>query len=166
MSEGAAESDGADVERVPAVPPEQMRVSDAERGVAERRLHRANEVGQLDISEFDTRVSAVWAARTRGELTRLTADLPEVPDPPAAAPARAAHRRRGPVFSDTDGGTAMRVLTTIWLSLTAVNLTVWGLVVLTTGHLVYPWWVWVAGPPGAVLLALYVVGIGRPRTED
>jgi hypothetical protein len=131
-----------------------MRVSDVERGRVQDRLRRAHDVGQLDLAEFDERVKSVWAARTRAELARATADLPE---PPAAATVPA---RR--VFSDTGGGTAMHVLTLIWASLTVVNLVVWGIVSLTTGEMVYPWWLWVAGPPGAVLLVLYTAGIGRP----
>jgi hypothetical protein len=27
--------------------------------------------------------------------------------------------------------------------------------------LVYPWWIWVAGPWGALLLAGYILGLGR-----
>jgi hypothetical protein len=36
----------------------------------------------------------------------------------------------------------------------AVNVVVWVLVTGTTGHLVYPWPVWVAGPYGAELFAV------------
>ena len=69
------------------VRPEDLRVSDAERQAVADRLRVAQEVGQLDIHEFDERVRSVWAARTRGELERVTADLP-APPPRAAAPAR------------------------------------------------------------------------------
>jgi hypothetical protein len=131
-------------------------VSDAERkGVAER-LRRAHDAGQLDLVEFDDRVRAAWAARTRRDLARVTADLPE---PPVAPPAPT----RPGVFAPTPGGVAMRVLTLVWLSATVVNLTVWAIVAVTTGEMVYPWWLWVAGPPGAVLAVLYTAGIGRPR---
>ena len=57
--------------------------------------------------------------------------------------------------------TAMRVLTIVWASVTAVNLAVWTLVSVTAG-LVYPWWIWLT-VPGAALAVLYAVGIGRPR---
>jgi hypothetical protein len=130
-----------------------MRISDAERREVQHRLQRAHDIGQLDLGEFDDRVKSVWSARTRGELARVTADLP-APPPDA---------RRGKVFSDTGGGVAMRVLTIIWASLAAVNAVAWGLFALTTGGNPYPWWVWVAVPPGIVLLVLYVAGIGRPR---
>ena len=38
----------------------------------------------------------------------------------------------------------------------SVNLVVWGLVSATTAQLIYPWPLWVAGPWGAVLLAVSV----------
>jgi hypothetical protein len=136
------------------VRPEDMRISDVERGQVQDRLRRAHEIGQLDLGEFDERVRSVWAARTRGDLERVTADLPALP----AAPGRR------PVFSGTGGGTAMRVLTIIWSSLAAVSLVVWGILALTT-DLDYPWWLWVAVPPGVVLVVLYVAGIGRPPRD-
>jgi hypothetical protein len=68
------------------------------------------------------------------------------------------------VFSDDAGGTTLRVLTIILASAVAINVVVWVLVSLTSGEFVYPWPLWVAGPPGAVLATLYAAGIGRPRT--
>jgi hypothetical protein len=136
------------------VRPEDMRVSDVERGEVEARLRRAHDVGQLDLGEFDDRVRSVWAARTRGELERVTADLSVPPVAPG----------RRPVFSATGGGTTMRVLTIIWGSLAAVAIVVWGIVALTT-EFAYPWWLWVALPPGAALAVLYFSGIGRPPRD-
>src|ERR671916_1098504 len=89
------------------VRPEDMRISDTERREVQHRLQQAHDIGQLDLGEFDDRVKSVWAARTRGDLARVTADLPE-PSP---------ERGRGKVFSDTGGGITMRVLTIIWGSL-------------------------------------------------
>jgi Domain of unknown function (DUF1707) len=136
------------------VRPEEMRVSDPERAEVQERLRRAVAAGQLDLHEFDTRVQSAWAARTRGDLARVTRDLPEPPAPPPPP---------GRVFSRDAGGTTMRVLTIIWASVVAINLAVWALVSITTGEFVHPWWVWVAGPPGAVLAVLYGAGIGRPE---
>ncbi|WP_433555557.1 DUF1707 SHOCT-like domain-containing protein [Pseudonocardia xinjiangensis] len=53
-----------------------LRVSDAERQIAVRRLERALRDGRLTIVEFDERAQAAYAARTRGELDDLTEDLP------------------------------------------------------------------------------------------
>jgi Domain of unknown function (DUF1707) len=135
--------------------PQDMRASDADRNLIQDRLRRAHELGQLDLHEFDERVGAAWAARTRGELERVVADLPVPPTPPPAP-------QRGGVFARTGPGVAMQVLTIIWVAVTVLNLTVWGIVSLTVGDPVYPWWLWVAGPPGAVLAVLYAFGIGRP----
>jgi hypothetical protein len=135
--------------------PHELRVSDVERAAVQERLRRAVGDGQLDLHEFDLRVQSIWAAKTRGELVRATADLPEPPPPPPAPAPRQ-------VFSDTDGGTAMRVLTTIWACVVAVNLVIWATVSLATGQFLHPWWLYVAGPPGAVLGVLYAAGIGRP----
>ena len=136
------------------VRPDELRVSDAERAVVQERLRRAVGAGQLDLHEFDVRVQSAWSARTRGELVRVTADLPEPPPPPG----------RRPVFSDDDAGSAMRILTIIWACAVAVNLVIWATVSLATGQFLHPWWLYVAGPPGAVLGVLYAAGIGRPRT--
>ncbi len=133
----------------------ELRVSDVERTTVQERLRRAVGDGQLDLHEFDERVQAVWAARTRGELARVTRDLPEPPPPPPPAPR---HR----VFADTAGGTSMRVLATVWASVLAVNVVVWLLVSLGNAEVVYPWPIWLA-PSGAVLAVLYATGIGRPR---
>lgn len=140
------------------VRPEDLRVSDVERQTVADHLRMAQEVGQLDIHEFDERVQSVWAARTRGELERVTADLPVPPPPQAAAPVRRPGRQ---VFSDTGGGITMRILTLIWTAALAVNVVVWGLVSATNDEAVYPWPIWLA-PAGVVLLVLYVAGIGRP----
>lgn len=136
------------------VRPEDMRVSDAEREKVQDKLRRAHDIGQLDLHEFDDRVRSVWAARTKGELEHVTADLPALPSAPG----------RRPVFSDTGGGVAMRVLTIIWSSLAAVTVVVWGILALTTDF-DYPWWLWVAIPPGAALAVLYAAGIGRPSRD-
>lgn len=130
-------------------------MSDAERLVAHRHLQWAQGEGLLDLGEYDVRSREALAARTRGDLDRLLADLPAPPPPPGKAG----------VFSDTGGGVAMRVLTIVFSSIAALNLVIWGIVSITTGEFLYPWWLWVAAPPAVVLGVLYVSGIGRPRRD-
>ena len=48
----------------------------------------------------------------------------------------------------------LRVLWAKWLVAVSVNVVVWVLVSSTSGHVAYPWPLWVAGPFGAVLVAL------------
>lgn len=61
-----------------------LRASDAEREAAMAVLQDAAGEGRLTLEELTDRLEAADAARTRGELARLTADLPE----PAAAAGR------------------------------------------------------------------------------
>ena len=70
-----------------------MRISDAERDHASSILREAAGDGRLDFAELDERLSAVYAAKTYGELEPITSDLPES----SAAPA--------PYRNDRFGGT-------------------------------------------------------------
>jgi Domain of unknown function (DUF1707) len=63
-----------------------IRASDRERDAATQRLQEAFAEGRLDDGEFDQRMRTALSARTRPELDRLLADLPQ-PRPPAGAPA-------------------------------------------------------------------------------
>jgi hypothetical protein len=53
-----------------------VRASDAERDAVVDRLRRALSQGRLTVDEYDTRMTAAYEARTRGELASLTQDLP------------------------------------------------------------------------------------------
>ena len=53
-----------------------LRVSDADRERTAARLRDAAGEGRLDVAELDERLERAYAARTRGELAELTADLP------------------------------------------------------------------------------------------
>ena len=141
-----------------AVRPEDYRVSDAERAAVQDRLRSAVGAGQLDLLEFDERAKTLWAAKTRGELERVIADLPALPPPPPPAPA--APRRQ--IFSDDAGGVTLRVLSILWACALSINLVVWTLVSLSAGEVVYVWPIWLL-PSGAVLATLYAIGIGRPK---
>ena len=138
-----------------AVRPEDYRVSDAERAAVQERLRSAVGAGQLELEEFDERAKTLWAAKTRGELHRVTADLPALPPPPPPAP-----RRR--VFTEDAAGMTLRVLSTLWVCALSINLVVWTLVSLSSGELIHPWPIWML-PSGAVLATLYAIGIGRPK---
>ena len=53
----------------------ETRASDADRERAAETLRRAGGAGKLDVDELDQRLDAVYAARTHGELVRLTEDV-------------------------------------------------------------------------------------------
>ncbi|PSL54777.1 uncharacterized protein DUF1707 [Saccharothrix carnea] len=134
------------------VRPEDIRASDAERELVQQWLHHAHADGSLDLAEFDARVVRTWQAKTRGELAVLTADLPSTSSAPPVPPAGATALPTPKRVKTGSGPSAMRILTTIWLSISALNFAVWLLASLLGDEgLVHPWFLWVAVPPGAVL---------------
>jgi hypothetical protein len=139
---------------------QKMRASDADRQQVVERLRFALDEGRLKMDEYLERMALASEAVTYGDLDPLYADLPESGSVarqeqagPAAAPPAAPPpvvRRRG--FAALP--TPLKVLWTIWGAIVAVNIVVWGLASATTAQVIYPWPVWVAGPLGAVLLAV------------
>jgi len=147
---------------------QRMRASDADRQEAIERLRTALDEGRLKMDEYLERMGLASEAVTYGDLAPLYADLPQTgsvarpgPAAPPAAP-RAAYPRAAPQAAAVSRrGFAglpapLKVLWTIWGAIVSVNLVVWVLVSATTAHLIYPWPLWVAGPWGAVLLAVSV----------
>jgi DUF1707 SHOCT-like domain len=92
-SEGEPASQESPLERQPPLT-STMRVSAQERDETVQRLQTAFVEGRLNDEEFDARVRAALAARTRVELERLLADLP-APHTRQAQPVRPAPVRRG-----------------------------------------------------------------------
>ena len=143
-----------------------MRASDADRQEAIERLRTALDEGRLKMDEYLERMGQASEAVTYGDLVPLYADLPESgsvarrgpaapppsqPQAPSPVPPQGgAVARRG--FAGLP--TPLKVLWTIWGAVVAVNLVVWVLVSATTAQLLYPWPLWVAGPWGAILLAV------------
>ena len=60
----------------------------------------------------------------------------------------------------------LRVLWALWFSAVSVNVVVWALVSVTTGQLIYPWPLWVAGPYGAALFALSAAATVSRRSRE
>ncbi len=122
--------------------------SDAERSDVVALLQQAHVAGRLDSTEVAERIEGALRSRTRGELADLLADLPEgaaaagvVPVPQPDLPAR---RHAG-------GGLVAEWAK--WGSASATTFVIWLIIYLTTGGAAaYPWFLWVAGPWGAVLL--------------
>jgi hypothetical protein len=145
-----------------------MRASDADRQEVIARLRAALDEGRLKMDEYLERMGQASEAVTYGDLAPLYADLPESGSvarresaaprpsqpqvPPQAPPHDGTVTRRG--FAGLPA--PLKVLWTIWGAAVAVNLVVWVLVSATTAQLIYPWPLWVAGPWGAILLAVSV----------
>jgi len=147
---------------------ELMRASDDDRQRVVDRLRAAVEDGRLKMEEFTERMGLAYQAVTYGDLAKLVADLPPAsPQPgprlaPAPAVSPAAAAKRG-VFADLPA--PLKVLWTIWLAAVSINVVVWVLVVGTSGHFIYPWPLWVAGPYGAALLAVSVPVVHSRRSR-
>lgn len=133
-----------------------MRASDDDRDHVAARLRDAHAEGRLSQEEFLERLDAAYSAKTYGDLESLVDDLPAptgrrapVGRPPStvgSAGASAPRQHRG------DGG--LRGAWTVWAVAVSVNLVVWALVSIGNGEPDYFWPMWVAGPWGAVLVAL------------
>jgi hypothetical protein len=67
---------------------ETIRASDADREVVVATLRDAYTAGRLTMEEFDERTTLAYAAKTWGDLRRLTADLPAQPVLGADVPGR------------------------------------------------------------------------------
>jgi hypothetical protein len=142
-----------------------MRASDRDRQQVVDRLRAGVEDGRLKMEEYVERMGLAYQAVTYADLAPLDADLP------AASPRTEPRRPEGPVTAPravAAGGVlaglpiVLKVLWTVWLTAVSINVVVWALVSGTSGHLAYPWPVWVAGPYGA-LLAAVSVGVTQSR---
>jgi hypothetical protein len=72
----------------------ELRVSDADREATVVRLREAGGEGRLTLEELADRVERAGAARTRGDLDALTADLPGTAGPRAPLPDAPRKERR------------------------------------------------------------------------
>lgn len=138
-----------------------LRAADVDRARVADRLREAHDEGRISLAEFDERVAAAYAAVTYDELGPLTADLPAEPaagrragvEPMGAAVRASVGAQAGGVGVRRCGSrgraVAFRIESAAWLF---ANLMIWALVSVGAGAAVYPWWIWVAGPWGMVLL--------------
>jgi hypothetical protein len=86
-----------------------IRASDQDRDAAVERLQNAVAEGRLTLEELTSRTEAAYAAKTGGELAKITRDLPERPASRSAPPAKSARRRRiVSVFGDVTRSGAWR----------------------------------------------------------
>ena len=63
--------------------PADIRASDAEREAVVQRLSEQAATGRLTLDELEQRISSAYTATTRGQLEKLTADLPQQAAPPS-----------------------------------------------------------------------------------
>lgn len=141
--------------RAQPLPARRIRVSNDQRLLVVQRLSRGHADGCLTADEFEDRVRSAWAAVNRGDLDDLTDDLPEEPpEPPLPVPVDQSRHRP-----------LLRALTSLWLVLSTTSMVVWLVIGAALGGLGNPGWIWVFGPPGAVLATLWLL-TDRPHRAD
>lgn len=126
-----------------------VRVGDAEREAVVARLQAALAEGRLELSEFEERSSAAYAAKTEGQLTPLTSDLPAnvglVPKSPAVpSTAEVLARRRRRLLTGAE---------IMWVRLAVILTGIWAVVSISQTHLTPFWPIFPIGILGVVLLA-------------
>lgn len=140
-----------------ALSPE-MRASDADRDRVARALREHCAQGRIGVDELDERLERVYRSKTLGDLEAVTGDLPEQDLYELPVPAS-----RQSLPANRLGGIYRTGLRAGWMTYATVNalcLVVWLIGAVTTGAW-YPWWVWVAGPWGVLMLAGEVFGPRR-----
>jgi hypothetical protein len=134
-----------------------MRASDGDRDKFADLLRENYAVGRLTQDELNERLEGVYAAKTLGGLQQLTADLPEhdLYDLPIPASQKAS---LAPVSRSTSLYHAgLRASWATWASVNLICFVVWALTSLD-GGIDDPWFLWVAGPWGALILAGQLFG--------
>lgn len=138
-------------------PATSIRISDADRQRVGDRLQAAVAEGRIGLAEFDERIGRAWAARTAEDLAGLTVDLPEQSSSPAK------RRSAMPLWARITICSSFGA----WFLAVTVNVMIWALVSLSSDEPIHPWWIWVAGPWGMVLLAGAVaVRLGPVRARQ
>lgn len=149
-----------------------LRAADVDRSYVAEILKKAVDEGRLSLHEYDERLQKTYTARTYGDLDKIILDLPRPsrrtgmqphrPGPPVSgagwAPQPLQQHQQG-----KDSGEWLRRLWMAWAIAVSVNMMVWVLVCVSTAELIHFWPAWVAGPWGAVLLVLTLMG--RPGRE-
>ena len=92
-----------------------LRASDADREATADRLRQHHTDGRIDADEFQERLDKCFAAKTVGELTELTRDLPDD---------TARHRATGRTAFGLLGGLRMIPIVPIILAIIAIHLIV------------------------------------------
>jgi Domain of unknown function (DUF1707) len=135
----------------------QMRASDSDRDRVASMLREHHAAGRLTAEEFQERLDATFAAKTLGELDKLMADLPGIdlyhlPEATIRHGQQAAHGRMSPAWRGAWGS---------WASVSLLLFTIWLISAIGSHSAAGLWFLWVAGPWGAILLGRWLFG-GHP----
>jgi hypothetical protein len=139
-----------------------LRASDDDRDRTASLLREHHAAGRLTPDEFQERLDATFEAKTLGQLQELLADLPAIdlyhlPEQsmrrsqhePASHPAVPEHSRLSP---------AWRHHWASWASTSLVLFVIWLITAVSSHSMNGLWFLWVAGPWGAILAARWLFG--------
>jgi hypothetical protein len=141
----------------------QLRASDSDRDRVASMLREHHAAGRLTADEFQERLDATFAAKTLGDLDKLMADLPGIdlyhlPDTTirhgqqSHLPDLARQGRLSPAWRGAWGS---------WASVSLLMFTLWLITSISSRHIDGLWFLWIAGPWGAILLGRWLFG-GHP----
>jgi hypothetical protein len=136
-----------------------LRASDDDRDRTAALLREHHALGRLNPDEFNDRLDKTFAATTVGDLEALLSDLPRMdlyrlPDAALTRQPRQAQPR--PMRPAGGMSAGWRTAWGVYLAVNLVCIVVWAL-----SGFGYPWFLWVAGPWGAVLAGTYL-SFGTP----
>jgi hypothetical protein len=98
--------------------------------------------------------------RTQGPQTHIPqTHIPQVHAPQAYRPPTYQHATHLPELAGPNK--AVRFFVRAWVAASMINFVIWVLVSVTNLELVYPWWIWVVGPWGALILAGRMTRVGQ-----
>jgi hypothetical protein len=144
-----------------------LRASDDDRDRTASLLREHHAAGRLDAEEFQERLDATYEAKTLGALQELLADLPRIDlyqlpeqsmrrgqqatssQPPAPA---GRHGRLSAAWRHHWGS---------WVTVNMLLFVIWAISALSSNNMQGFWFLWVAGPWGAILLSQWLFG-GHP----
>lgn len=148
-----------------------LRAADVDRSYVAEILKKAVDEGRLSLHEYDDRLQKTYTARTYGDLDKIILDLPRPSRRTGVQPYRSGLPVSGAGWAppvqqqpQKDGGEWLRRLWMAWAIAVSVNVVVWVLAMVSAGEWIYFWPAWVAGPWGAVLMVVTVMG--RPKREQ
>lgn len=141
----------------------QLRASDDDRDRTASLLREHHAAGRLTVDEFSERLDATYAAKTVGQLQELLSDLPSIDlyRLPEQDMRRRQHEQGGqPAVQQGRLSPHWRAAWGSWASVSLLLAVIWliGTASSGFGNLQGMWFLWVAGPWGAILLSRWLFG--------
>lgn len=142
----------------------QLRASDDDRDRTASLLREHHAAGRLSADEFQERLDATFAAKTMGQLAELLADLPSIdlyhlPEQSMRRNQQASSSQPpAPAEHHSRLSAAWRHHWASWFSVNLMLFVIWLISAASSHSMQGLWFLWVAGPWGAILLSRWLFG--------